>query len=476
MTDESEKAAIEPMPTLGRVLALAVPIMLANASTPLIGFVDAAVIGRLGDAALIGGVAFGSTIFNAIYWSVGFLRMSTTGFAAQALGARDRAEISATLIRALLIAMAIGVGIVVLQEPVQKAFLWVLGGSPAVQAATMAYYDWRIWAAPAGLVNFALLGWFIGLSRTMVAFWLQVLANLLNIGFALLFVPVLGWGVSGVGLAACLCEWAAAIGGLIMATRELQARGATFDRAAVLAPAKLKAMFAANRDLMIRTVCVLAASQIFMRLSAGQGDAALAANALLLTLLTLTYFMLDGYAHATETLVGQAIGAKDRARLERSVSLAAVAAGITGVVAGFVIWASSETIIAFMSTNPDVRAFTSSYLIWAALLPFIGVWCFLLDGVFIGATRTADMRDMMLLSFGAYLTSLAVLVPAFGNHGIWAAHCVFFMARAITLAWRYPKLVHLAETPHVALQMAPMSGQEQTGRASNSRDSFRGYQ
>ena len=255
MTDKSEKVAVEPMPTLGRVLALAVPIMLANASTPLIGFVDAAVIGRLGDAALIGGVALGSAIFNAIYWCVGFLRMSTTGFAAQALGARDGIEIAATLVRAVLIAIAIGVGIVLLQVPVQQAFLWVLGGSSAVQAATTAYYDWRIWAAPAGLVNFALLGWFIGLGRTMVTFWLQVLANMLNIGFALLFVPVLNWGVSGVGLAAFLCEWAAAIGGLIIAMRELRARGAVFDCAAVLAPAKLKAMFAANRDLMIRTVC-----------------------------------------------------------------------------------------------------------------------------------------------------------------------------------------------------------------------------
>ncbi len=460
MKGESEKAAVEPMPTLGRVLALAVPIMLANASTPLIGFVDVAVVGRLGDAALIGGVALGSAIFNAIYWCVGFLRMSTTGFAAQALGARDNVEIAATLVRALLIACVIGTGIVVLQVPVQKAFLWVLGGSPAVQAATMAYFDWRIWAAPAGLVNFALLGWFIGLGRTMVAFWLQVLANMLNIGFALIFVPVLDWGVSGVGLAAFLGEWAAAIGGLVIAARELRARGAASGRAAVFAPAKLRAMFAANRDIMIRTVCVLAASQIFLRLSAGQGDAALAANALLLTLLTITYFMLDGYAHATETLVGQAIGARDRPRLDRSVHLAAIAAGITGVVAGMVIWASSETIIAFISTNADVRSLASSYVVWAAILPFIGVWCFLLDGVFIGATRTADMRDMMLLSFGVYLATLAILAPAFGNHGIWAAHCVFFIARAITLAWKYPELARAAETLRLAGNIGPRAGQK----------------
>ena len=434
----------EPMPTLGRILTLAVPIMLANASTPMIGFVDAAVVGRLGDAALIGGVALGAAIFNAIYWCVGFLRMSTTGFAAQALGARDGVEIAATLVRALLIAVVIGVAVVLLQVPIRQGFLWVLGGSPAVQTATTDYYDWRIWAAPAGLVNFALLGWFIGLGRTMVAFWLQVVANVLNIIFAVLFVPVLGWGVPGVGLAAFIGEWAAAIGGIVMAAREFRVRGATLDRAAVLAPAKLRAMFAANRDIMIRTVCVLAAGQIFLRLSAGQGDAALAANALLLTLLTITHFTLDGYAHATETLVGQAIGARDRARLDRSVYLAAIAAGITGAIIGIVIWFASAPVIAFMTTNPDVRALTSGYIGWAAVLPFIGVWCFLLDGVFIGATRTGDMRDMMLVSFAAYLAALAVFVPTFGNHGIWAAHCVFFIVRAVTLAWKYPALAHEA--------------------------------
>lgn len=443
-------ASAEPMPTLGRVLALAVPIMLANASTPLIGFVDAAVIGRLGDAALIGGVALGAAIFNAIYWCVGFLRMSTTGFAAQALGARDTVEIAATLVRAVSIAIAIGMAVVILQMPIRRGFLWVLGGSPAVQAATTAYYDWRIWAAPAGLVNFALLGWFIGLGRTMVAFWLQVLANILNIACALLFVPILGWGVPGVGLAALLGEWAAVIGGLIIAGREFRARGVTLDRATVLAPAKLSAMFAANRDIMIRTICVLAAGQIFLALSAGQGDTALAANALLLTLLTITYFMLDGYAHASETLVGQAIGARDRPRLDRSVHLAAIAAGITGVLTGIVIWLTSDAIIAFMTTNADVRSLTSTYIVWVALLPFIGVWCYLLDGVFIGATRTGDMRDMMLVSFAAYLAALAVFVPAFGNHGIWAAHCVFFIARAATLAWKYPGLAREAERAEAA--------------------------
>lgn len=431
------------MPTLRGVLALAAPIMLANASTPLIGFVDAAVIGRLGDAALIGGVAVGAAIFNAIYWCVGFLRMSTTGFTAQAYGARDSGEIAATLLRALLIAGVIGIAIVLFQAPIRRAFLWFLGGSPAVQAAATDYYDWRIWAAPAGLANAALLGWFIGLGR-MVAFWVQVLANVLNIAFALAFVPWFGWGVSGVGLAAFLSEVAAIAGGLYYAWRELDARGAVASRATLLDGAKLRALFAANRDIMIRTVCVLAVGQIFIRLGATQGDAVLAANALLASILMIAYFLLDGYSHATETLVGQAVGARDRLRLDLSVRLASIAAAITGACMGVLLWLAAGPIIAFMTTNTAVQAQAAAYVAWIAWLPLIAVGCFLLDGVFIGATRTVDMRNMMLVSFVVYLGVLAIALPWLGNHGLWLAQAVFFIARAVTLAWKYPALAATA--------------------------------
>ncbi|AMJ61651.1 MATE family efflux transporter [Bosea sp. PAMC 26642] len=447
VTDTTRAAAPTPSPmlTLWDVLALAAPIMLANASTPLIGFVDAAVIGQLGNAALIGGVAVGAAIFNAIYWCVGFLRMSTTGFTAQAYGARDSTEIAATLLRALLIAGVIGIAVVVFQAPIRRALLWFLGGSPAVQAAATEYYDWRIWAAPAGLANVALLGWFIGLGRTMVAFCVQVLANVLNIVFALAFVSWLGWGVSAVGLAAFLSEIAAVAGGFYYARRELAAHGAGASRATLLDGAKLRALFAANRDIMIRTVCVLAVGQIFIRFGATQGDAVLAANALLASILMITYFLLDGYGHATETLIGQAVGARDRPRLDLSVRLASIAAAITGAFIGVVLWFTAGPIIAFMTTNTEVQAHAAAYFAWVAWLPLIAVGCFLLDGVFIGATRTVDMRNMMLVSFVVYLGVLAIALPWLGNHGLWLAQAVFFIARAVTLAWKYPALAVTAD-------------------------------
>lgn len=431
-------------PTLRDLLALALPIMASNATAPLVGFVDAVVVGQLGAAHLIGGVAMAATIFSAIFWLFGFLRMGTTGFTAQAHGAGDADAVAATLGRALFIAVICGTAIVILQKPLQAGFLGFLGGSPEVQAAARDYYAARIWAAPAGLVNFALMGWFIGRGRTMTSFWLQLALNVANIVLAIGFTIYLGWGVTGVGLAALIAEWVAAIAGIIVATRDLKADGARLRRSDVLDPAKLTAMLAANRDIMIRTACVLAVTQIFVKVGASQGDVALAANVLLANILFISYYMLDGYAFATETLVGQAIGAKDRARLDRAVQISFWAAGATGFAAGLVIWLAGPSIIAFMTPNLEVRTLAATFLRWAAILPFIAVWCFQYDGIFIGATRTVDMRNMMLVSFAVYLAAVAALVPLSGNHGIWAAQSIFFIVRAVTLAAKYPALAATA--------------------------------
>jgi multidrug resistance protein, MATE family len=433
-----------PRVSYREIFALAAPIMLANATTPLIGFVDTVVVGQLGSAALIGGVAMASVMFNAIYWGFGFLRMGTTGFTAQAAGARDETEVATTAVRALILAVGFGALVIILQAPLRSAFFWFLGGSPDVQAAARTYYDWRIWAAPAGLVNFALLGWFIGLGRTALAFWLQFGLNILNIVFAVLLSVYFGQGVAGVGAAAFISEWAAAGAGLAIVARELTSRGAKIRRADVLQSSKLRAMFAANRDILIRTACVLGAAQVFMRMSAAQGDVALAANALLLNILYIIYYLLDGYANAAETLVGQSIGANDRPRLDETVSKIFIVGGVTALLVCAVLWIAGPHIIGFMTPNAAVRDLSASFMPWAIVMPLIAVWCFVYDGVYIGATRTADMRNMMLVSFAGYLTALAVFVPPFGNHGVWAAHVAFFIIRAVTLRWTYPALAALA--------------------------------
>ena len=426
------------------VAMIALPITLSNATTPLVGFVDTVAVGQLGAAHLIGGVAIAANIFNAIYWGFGFLRMGTTGLTAQAVGAGDRTEVAANLYRALLIAGLAGGLIVVFQVPLARGALWFMGASAEVEAAARAYYDMRIWAAPAGLANFALLGWFIGLGRAGIAFWLQILLNALNVVLAFLFVMWLGLGVPGAGLAALISEGVAACLGLVLAARELARRGAAADRRAVLDMARLRRMFAVNVDITIRTFCVLGAFLFFTAQSAQTNDLTLAANAVLMSMASITVYLLDGFAFAAETLVGQAIGARTRARYREAVWLSTIWAGLFGIGLTFILWFGGPYVIDLMTTSPDVRATAMTYLIWAALTPIVGVWCFQLDGIFIGATRTADMRNMMILSFAIYIAVWSVLAPAFGNHGLWASLHVFYVVRLLTLGARLPALERAA--------------------------------
>ncbi len=430
----------EPPLSLRDVLAIALPITLSNATAPLVGLVDTAVIGQLGQPHLIGGVAIAANIFSTLYWLLGFLRMGTTGFAAQAIGAGDDQEVAATLLRAIGFAVIAGVLLIALQTPIRGAFLYLLGGSEAVQAAARSYFDIRIWAAPAGLINLALIGWFIGLGRAMTAFKLQLGLNGLNIVLAIGLVAGAGFEVQGVGIAALVAEVIAAGAGLLLAWRELDARGASPSWASVLDVARFKTVVTASGDIMLRTACVLGAVMIFVAQGAKAGDATLAANAVLSSILMVSIYFLDGYAFAAETLVGQAVGARDRERFDRAVWLATLACAVTGIAVAGSVFIFGPLIIDGMTTHADVRGGARTFLIWAAISPLIGIWCFLLDGIFIGATRTRDMRNMMLISFAVYLVALAALVPWLGNHGLWAAYNLFFVARAFTLGSRYPSL------------------------------------
>ncbi|MGE8941873.1 MATE family efflux transporter [Leptospira interrogans] len=422
------------------VLLIAVPIMLSNATTPLIGFVDTVVIGQMGLPHLIGGVAVGATIFNFLYWSFAFLRMGTTGLTAQALGARDASEIAANLHRALIVAVAAGVAMIITQSLIAWAALQIMGASAAVEEAARTYFEIRIWAAPAGLINFALLGWFIGLGRTGLAFWVQIFLNVMNMLLAVLLVMGLDYGVAGVGTAALVSEWAAAILGLFLAYRELLRRGAVVSVAQVLSAARIKRTFQVNSDIMIRTLCAITVVLFFTAQGARSGDLTLAANAILQSLVVITSNLLDGFAFAAESLVGRAIGARARARFEEAIRLSMIWAAVVGTVLSLAIWVAGPTIIDFMTTSPEVRELARAYLFWVMLTPIIGVWCFQLDGVFIGATRTADMRNMMIVSVAIFFAAWAVLSPQFGNHGLWAATMIFYIARTLTLLGRYPAL------------------------------------
>jgi multidrug resistance protein, MATE family len=399
----------------------------------------------LGSASLIGGMSVSTTIFNAIFWAFGFLRMGTTGFTAQAVGAGDHREQLAILARGLLLAILIGVVLVVLQWPIRAMFFSAIGGSPEVQSAAKTYYDWRIWAAPAGLINYVLFGWFMGRGRAMVAFWLQLALNIANIVVSLVLVIQLEWGVAGAGAAAFVSEVGAAVAGLVVALRMVGVEGRAIPWPSVANAAALRRLVAVNRDIFIRTACLLGVTIAFTSRGAAAGDVVLAANAVLQSLWHISVYLLDGYEAAAQTLVGQAVGARNRRRLRNAVRMTTLAAAGTGVVLGGVLWIAGPFLIDAMSSALDVRTQARTYLIWLAITPFIAVWCFQLDGVFIGATRTVDMRNMMLVSFAVYLVALASLAPALGNHGLWAALNVFFVARALTLGARYPALERSVE-------------------------------
>jgi MATE family multidrug resistance protein len=255
-----------------------------------------------------------------------------------------------------------------------------------------------------------------------------------------LFVSYLGYGIPGVATAALMAEWLAALLGLAIAYADLVRRGAAAPMSQVLDLARMKLTFRVNSDIMIRTVCALIVALFFTAQGARTGDLTLAANAILNTIAMVMIFFLDGFAFAAEALVGRAIGAQRFARFREAVRLSTMWAAGVGVVLSLVIWFAGPLIIDFMTTSPDVRAAAREYLIWAALSPIVGVWCFQLDGIFIGATRTADMRNMMILSAAIFFAAWATLQPAFGNHGLWAAMIVFYVARALTLLGRYPSL------------------------------------
>lgn len=420
--------------THARVLQIAGPIVLSNATVPLLGAVDTAVIGQLGDAASLGAVGIGAVILATLYWAFGFLRMSTSGLVAQAQGAGDAGERSAVLIRALLVGVGAGLALVVAQGLLFWVAFRVAPASVRVEDLARDYLAIRIWGAPATIALYALTGWLIGLERTRGVLVLQLWQNGLNIGLDLWFVLGLGWGVPGVAWATLIAEWT----GLALALwlvrdafgpmlREAMAR--LGDRVAV------RRMFSASRDIMARSILLQLSFTSFVFLGARFGDVTLAANQVLMQFLEITAYALDGFAFAAEALIGQAIGARSPVQI-RAAGRVCMQWGFGGAAAlalAFAVFGPAS--IDLMTTSPEVREVARGYLPWLVAAPLIGVAAWIYDGIFIGALLTGDMLRAMLGSVAIYVVALAVLVPLAGNHGLWAALMILNGVRTWTL-WR----------------------------------------
>ncbi len=427
-----------------RVLHIAVPIVLSNATVPILGAVDTGVVGQMGEAAPIGAVGIGAVILSTLYWAFGFLRMGTTGFAAQALGQGDRDEAAAILSRGLGVAAVAGVVLIVFQWPLFWAAFEVSPASAEVETLARDYMEIRIWSAPALIGLYAVTGWLIAAERTKAVLVIQLWMNGLNIALDLWFVLGLGWGVRGVAFATFLAEWSGIALGLWLC-RDAFAGAAWRDRGRVFDPVKLRRFASVNGDILIRSLLLQAIFVSFLFFSARLGDVRLAGNQILLQFLTITAYAMDGFAFAAEALVGQAMGAKRRAALRRAAVLSSIWGVVTGALLSVGFAVLGVRLIEAMTTAEDVREAARAYLPWMVAAPILGAAAWMLDGIFIGATRTRDMRNMMAISAAVYFGLAVPLIEVFGNHGLWIAFLVSFVVRGVTLGWKYPALERAAE-------------------------------
>ncbi|QSN63544.1 MULTISPECIES: MATE family efflux transporter [unclassified Caballeronia] len=437
--DSSQRAAL-PTHWHRRVLTLAFPIVLANLTQPILGAVDTAVAGHLDGPQYLGGVALGGLVFSFVFWGFGFLRMGTTGLVAQAFGARDAAALRAHVLRALMLAVAIGVAVLALQAPIIRYALAALGGSAAVQQTASAYCHARIWAAPFALGNYAVLGYLLGCQRVRLALATQVFINAVNIVAVLLFVYRFGWGIAGIGAATAFADFCGFAFGLAILWR-LRERGLPPLAFHSLIDARaIRRLVALNRDIFVRTLCLLGAFGWFAHVGARQGDTILAANALLLNFQTFMAFGLDGFAHAAEALVGAAAGARDRHAFRQAVKVTMLWSAIGAAGFSVVYWLGGEWIIGRLTDQAAVRAAALRFLPWAAILPLVSVAGFQLDGVFIGATGTRELMRAMAASAAIFLLAAWLFTGALGNHGLWLALTVFMVARGVTLLVQLPSI------------------------------------
>ena len=423
-----------------KVLAIAVPVMLSNISEPLIGIVDTAVIGQLPEAHYIGAIAIGSLVFSIIYWGFGSLRMGTGGLAAQAFGASDNNELRAVLARAMIISVLIGVLLVITSPLTGWLAFYLIDASTQIENEARIYFDIRIWSAPFALANYVILGWFIGLGATGRALSVQLVLNITNMMLDALFVLGFDMTTDGVGLGTLLAEIIASLFGLVLIARRLRQTGGVFDRKAVLDRVKMLRTVAVNADIMVRSLALTFAFAFFMSRSASMGDITVGANAILMHMFEITAFFLDGFAFSAESLAGQAVGARNLLRFSRAARLSGIWGLAVAAVVAMVIYSAGGLFIDTLTVNAEIRATARQYLLWAAVTPVTGIAAFIYDGIFTGATRTADMRNMMLVSLALFLLCWWILTPLWHNHGLWAALNIFLLVRGLALWARMPAL------------------------------------
>ncbi|MGB6230863.1 MAG: MATE family efflux transporter [Litorimonas sp.] len=421
------------------------PIMLANAAAPVVGLVDTLMVGRFVGTSALAGIGLGAVIYGIVYWGFGFLRMSTAGLAAQDDGAGDVAGVQGHILRAVPLGLLIGTLVFAAQLLLLPAAFAVFTAAPELEAEAATYISARLWGLPATLGTIALMGWFVGISRAGLALQLQIVLNLVNIVLSPIFVIGLGAGLYGVGLASALAEWSGFAMGLWLMRREFARRGGlrpgVVSRANLLDPSQLKRLGVANSNIFVRTLTLTLGFNFFGNAAASEGSLFMAANHIHMQLITLSALVLDAFAHTAEAVTGAAYGARDRKRFDRAVRLTTRFSAGFAVLIGGLIYFGGPLLVDLLSADPAVRDMARAYLPFAALAPVIGFAAYQIDGIFIGTTRTAEMRNAGLMAVALYIGAHFALVPIFGATGIWLAFLFYYAVRALTLAVYYPRIL-----------------------------------
>lgn len=428
------------------VWRIAWPMILSGLTIPLVGMVDTAVMGRLSGPEYIGAVALGSLVFSYVFFGLGFLRMGTTGLAAQAFGAGDTQALKLLFMRATVLALSLSALLYLFHYPLRELAFSVLEGSARVEAMGREYFDIRLYGMPAVLLRMVLVGWFLGVQDSRSPLYLLLLTNTANIALDIIFVLELHWQVAGVAWATVIAEYLGLLLGLWLWWRSPARAPQSVAWAVLLQWRGYLPMFKLNGNIFIRTLMLISCLAFFTAQGAQQSEAVLAANALLMNFMMFLAFGMDGLAHAAEALVGKLMGAGQRP--QQAIRITACWSACFAVAYSLSYWLFSQELIQLMTTLESVSSAAEQYVPWLIALPLIASWGFWLDGVFIGAMWSRDMRNMMVLSCGLYLL-IWWLTQGWGNHGLWFALSAWFALRGMTLGWVLPRRLRQSNNPRL---------------------------
>jgi len=425
-----------------KILNLAIPNVISNLSVPLLGVVDTALVGHLDEVYYLGALAVGSMIFNFLFWGFGFLRMGTTGLTAQEYGRRNRQGIMMLMARVQLVALVIGILILLLKQPISDLSFWVIQSGAEVERFTLVYFDIRVYTAPAVLALYGLNGWFLGMQNAKYPMIITIALNLLNIVLNVWFIYGLDMHVDGVAYGTLISTYLAlalAVGLFLYRYRRYFLH---FVMEELINAGELRQFFSVNRDIFIRTLCLIFTFSFFTAKSAEQGDLILAANTILLQLWMVASYGIDGFAYAAESMIGRFKGAEDLPLLKKAVYYNLAWGLSIGLIGSALYGLLDEQILAIFTDKQNVIDLAMSVVFWTVLAPFVSSICYILDGVFIGATATGPMRNTMLIStFIFFLPVYYIGTMMFGVHGLWLAMVLFMVVRGAALALYLPRTV-----------------------------------